>query len=357
MQTSRSSDVLRDILAVDIGGGTQDILLWNPGTLVENAHKLVVPAPTVLVGRDISNYTRNRQPICLVGHTMGGGGSTRAIRRHLDQGLRVYALPGAALTIHDDLDRVRDLGVEIVEKPPEKVAQIVLQDLDVERLRQAFEVFGLDLPESTAVAVQDHGFAPRESNRMARFRYWKGLLDSGGDLRNWAMTGPPAYMTRMLAVTASVPGTLVLDTGLAAILGALLDPLGRRRQARGLTVVNLGNFHTVAALVLDNRVFGLYEHHTGLLDSGKLTRDLAAFRARRLSNQQVFDDNGHGCAYAETVPDCDFEPLLVTGPKRRLFQLPAQTAAAPFGDMMLTGCFGLIRAVCWHNQWSVAEFE
>lgn len=357
MATAQSPNSARNILAVDIGGGTQDILLWTPEMPVENAHKLVVPSPTVLVGREIADATWNRQAICLVGQTMGGGASSRAVQRHLNAGLKVYALPAAALTIHDELERVRDLGVEIVEEPPATARRIRLQDLDMQRLREAFAVFSLELPDTVAVAVQDHGFAPGQSNRIARFQYWQKLLDRGGDLRSWALLEPPSSMTRMLAVKESAPAALVLDTGLAAILGALLDPFARSRRRQGLTVVNIGNFHTVAALVHEGRVYGIYEHHTGLLDSLSLGRDLQAFAGARLSHQEVFDANGHGCAYADSIPACGFEQLLVTGPQRRRFQLPDSTAAAPFGDMMLTGCFGLARAACWQNRWSVTEFE
>ncbi len=34
-------------------------------------------------------------------------------------------------------------------------------------------------------------------------------------------------------------------------------------------VVNLGNAHTFAALVQADRLWGIYEHHTGLLDPGQ----------------------------------------------------------------------------------------
>jgi hypothetical protein len=46
-------------------------------------------------------------------------------------------------------------------------------------------------------------------------------------------------------------------------------------------------------------------------------------------------------------PPCWRVPLIVTGPRRELLagsELPAEFAA-PHGDMMLTGCFGLLRAL------------
>jgi len=37
------------LLAIDVGRGTQDILVYEPGRAVENSMKLVLPSPTVVV--------------------------------------------------------------------------------------------------------------------------------------------------------------------------------------------------------------------------------------------------------------------------------------------------------------------
>ena len=65
------------------------------------------------------------------------------------------------------------------------------------------------------------------------------------------------------------------------------------------------------------------------------------------------DDGGHGAVLdeawlREAAGDDPLAllPLIVTGPRRALLEsssLPL-TFAAPHGDMMLTGCFGLLRA-------------
>ncbi|MER3515433.1 MAG: pyruvate formate lyase-activating protein, partial [Chloroflexota bacterium] len=39
------------ILAVDVGTGTQDILLYDSDVELENCLKLVMPAPTMLIAR------------------------------------------------------------------------------------------------------------------------------------------------------------------------------------------------------------------------------------------------------------------------------------------------------------------
>ena len=61
------------ILAVDVGTGTQDILLFESGKTIENCFKLVMPSPTVIVAERIKRATQRGQPILLTGVTMGGG--------------------------------------------------------------------------------------------------------------------------------------------------------------------------------------------------------------------------------------------------------------------------------------------
>ena len=61
------------ILAVDVGTGTQDILLFESGKTIENCFKMVMPSPTVIVAERIKHATRRGQPLLLTGVTMGGG--------------------------------------------------------------------------------------------------------------------------------------------------------------------------------------------------------------------------------------------------------------------------------------------
>jgi uncharacterized protein (DUF1786 family) len=82
------------------------------------------------------------------------------------------------------------------------------------------------------------------------------------------------------------------------------------------------------------------------LDEDKLSVHLDRFRKGYLSNQEVFDDMGHGC---HTLPGArdrgSFEHLSITGPNRERFAPLGGHMAAPYGDMMLTGCFGLVEAL------------
>jgi uncharacterized protein (DUF1786 family) len=333
------------LMTIDVGGGTQDIYIWEPGQPVENGVKLVMPAPTQVLGRRIRRLTAMEQPIFLIGRVMGGGAVTQAVRNHMGHGLPVYATPQAAFTFSDRLEVVEDWGVVLTETPPPEAVPLTMGDVDVDGLRQALMAFEVPFPTHFAVAVQDHGFYPQGSNRRFRFQCWENFLAHGGQLADLAYREPPGHFTRMAAVADTLPGALLMDTCTAGVRGALLDPQAREHLDSGLTVVNAGNAHTFAALVRGDRLWGIYEHHTGLLNPEKFFSHLERFQQGKLTNDEIFDDQGHGCAYVPGFSSKgEFAFTVITGPRRRLAQDWPGVFAAPFGDMMLSGCFGLVAA-------------
>ncbi|MCL5265664.1 MAG: DUF1786 domain-containing protein [Chloroflexi bacterium] len=333
------------ILAIDVGAGTQDILLYDSGQPMENCVKLVVPCQTVIVARRIARATERGEHIFLAGNLMGGGACVRAVTRHIESGLRVYATELAAKTLNDNLDKVRHTGVEIVDAPPTDAAEIDTRDIDLGSLRQALGIFETELPDRFAVAVQDHGESVRISNREFRFEHFRRIVKAGGELRHLAFRSAPEYLTRMVAVQRDVPNCIVMDTGPAAIWGSLYDPIVAERNEGGIIMVNIGNAHTFGALVRDRRIWGLFEHHTGGMTPDKLANYVKRLRQADLPHEEVFADGGHG-SYVH--PDFDagsgFGFVSVTGPNRGMANGLGYHFAAPFGDMMLTGCFGLVGA-------------
>ncbi|HHW41117.1 MAG TPA: DUF1786 domain-containing protein [Syntrophomonadaceae bacterium] len=338
--------MVETILAVDIGAGTQDILLYEEGIPVENCVKLVLPSQTRIMAGRIARATAQKQDIYLCGSLMGGGPIVRALRQHLAAGLGVYATPYAAKTIRDDIREVEAMGVQIVEKMPQKdCIGLYLQDLDLDGLGQALSLFDVAIPETVAVAVQDHGEAIGKSNRKFRFEHWEAFLARGGRISDLIYREVPPYLTRMLAVQEAAPGALMMDTGAAAIRGALLDPVVGGKQEEGVMVVNVGNQHVLAALVKGERIWGIFEHHTGLMTHDKLRDYLSRFARGEVTNEEVYNDGGHGCARLADAPGPDsFNFIAVTGPQRKMAE-GLGYFAVPFGDMMLSGCFGLVAAV------------
>ncbi|MBU2549065.1 MAG: DUF1786 domain-containing protein [Proteobacteria bacterium] len=339
------------IMAIDVGGGTQDILLYDPDQPIENAVKLVLPSPTVIAARRVAAVTRAGRPLFLSGRVMGGGAVGKAVRSHIESGLKVFSLPDPALTLHDDLDKVASWGVSLVESRPDgEAVEVVLGDVDLEAIGATLSRFEVSLPQVTVLAIQDHGFSPRASNRLTRFAQWRRFLDAGGDIGGLIFPQPPAELTRWIAAARAAPGAFFMDTAAAALRGAILDDWAAERLEAGLLAVNVGNEHTVAALVRGRRVWGVYEHHTGLLDSARLADQMERFAAGDLAHEDVFDQYGHGVAFQPGYRDlAPFHEVVVTGPNRAL-ALGLGRMAAPYGEMMLSGCFGLVQAVREHFQ-------
>ncbi len=331
------------LLAIDVGMGTQDILLYDSKKSIENCFKLVLPSQTQIIAQRISQETRLKHDILLAGETMGGGPCSAAVRKHIESGLTVFATERAALTLDDDLDTVKEMGVVIAgedEADELKATSIEMRDVDKPALEKALGLFGISLPDNFAVAVQDHGYSPLASNRIFRFEYFRDVIKKGGALDSLVYKGNiPERFSRMKAVERTLPGALLMDTGMAAIRGALLDESAKPPYI----AVNIGNGHTLAGVVDDGRLVSYLEHHTSQMTAGKLDDYLKRLCGGTLDFREVFDDGGHGCYIGEAT-----EPgsILVTGPKREIMRRSKQELhfAAPFGDMMLTGCFGLMDA-------------
>jgi uncharacterized protein (DUF1786 family) len=337
------------VLAIDIGAGTQDIVLYDSAQPVENAVKLVMPSQTQVVAARIREVTRAGRPLHLAGRLMGGGASSDAIAAHLAAGLSVSATPDAARTLHNRPERVAALGVVLREEAPTDAVVVALGDIDLAAIARALGEFGVAMPEVVAIAVQDHGYRPGAGNNDVRFEYLQGLIAGGGDLAGMVFTEPPPAMTRMASVAASAPGAYLMDTGAAAVLGVLGDPVvGAAVRTTGAIVVNVGNMHTFAALVRGRRLYGLFEHHTGGMTPELLTALVEALRAGTLDAAGFasrFD--GHGAAIADGyAADGPFPFVAITGPNRGRMRGLGYYEAAPHGDMMLAGSYGLVEGVC-----------
>jgi uncharacterized protein (DUF1786 family) len=348
------------ILTVDIGTGTQDLYLFRAGLALENGFKLVMPSPTMRIRGQIQRATAAGEAVLLTGVMMGGGPCHWAAEAHREAGYPLFATPEAARTFNDDLDWVQnEMGVEILNQPEalrrDSVTRIEMRDFDYPAIHKAFEAFGFDLdPDAVCVAVFDHGAAPRGvSDRQFRFDYLEDRIASENSLAGFAFLAEdvPPSMTRMQAVVASAEEiacpVVLMDTAPAAVLGATLDPQVADRERK--LVANVGNFHTLAFRLGPEGIEGLFEHHTGFLDRPKLEALLHSLAEGSITHEQVFDDHGHGALTLDGAPhDLDSGPfgVAVTGPRRSLLRGSRLRPyfAAPFGDMMITGCFGLLAA-------------
>ncbi|HSL42498.1 MAG TPA: DUF1786 domain-containing protein [Anaerolineales bacterium] len=356
------------ILTVDIGTGTQDILLYDSNLDIENGFKLVLPSPTMMIHRRVKQALAAQTPLLFTGHQMGGGPSAWAIEEAAQAGIPVYMTPSAATTLNDELDKVGALGIKIisddeVEGLRSKVESLELKDFDFELLSKTFEDYGVSLRDlaAIAVAVFDHGNAPAGvSDRQFRFDYLDERIRAKNALAAFAYLSNdiPKIMTRLQSVADSdgqLPCPLVvMDTAPAAILGADFDPMVATRKHK--IICNVGNFHTLAFRLGEQGIEGVFEHHTGEIDLPKLEALLRALADSTLKHEDVFNDMGHGALmYSKETFEFgkdDFD-VVVTGPRRSMFNRKSLLEngkslrpyfATPFGDMMIAGCFGLLAA-------------
>ncbi|MDP2674136.1 MAG: DUF1786 family protein [Dehalococcoidia bacterium] len=366
------------LLAVDMGTGTQDILLFDSSQPVENALQMIMPSATEIAAGRIRKATREGRPVVLTGVTAGGGPCAWALERHLKASLPAFATPEAAKTFDDDLEGVRRLGVELVSEDEAAAVEgehVRLRDLDLDAIRAAFSAFEVDTRfDGLALGCLDHGASPPGySDRLFRFDHLRRVVAARNDLRAFAYLPQelPEYLTRartlMDAADADVPAVF-LDTGPAAALGALQDPQVAAREEQ--LVLNLGNMHALAFHLRGTRIVSLYEHHTGEITAEQIVDFSRRLIEGTLAHEEVFGTKGHGVYYTdadtahpvaggdsprrEPVEEssaiegrADDGPLVaVTGPQRGKLRGSALEPyfAVPHGDMMVSGCYGLLWA-------------
>jgi len=333
------------ILAIDIGAGTQDILLFDSEKKIENCTSLVLPTPSKILAERLIKIESD---LYVRGDTIGGGSLSRAILSHLKKGYRVAMEESAAFSIRNDLDEVRSMGVEVGSNPsPGHFQELEICEIDLGLLSHFLTQFGEDFNfDVIAVAVQDHGVAPKGvSDRTFRFDQMEAMLrkDNRPESFHFIEGSIPDYYLRMKSAVKAVRRTfsspiLVMDTAFSAILGCMDEIEGPS------LVVNVGNGHTIAALLINRKIEGLYEHHTHELTPEKLENHLRLFLHGELSREEVFEDNGHGVI--TSTPFFGEVSIRVTGPNRDLFKKTFfhYTYAAPGGNTMMTGPMGLVKA-------------
>lgn len=334
------------ILVIDIGQGTQDILLYDPHKNIENCISLILPSPTALYGKIIDNCSED---LYISGSTIGGGIISRAIKDHIKRGYAVFMETEAAASIRDNLDSVRKMGICIGKPKAEFNGKTLhLREVNLSRLKEFFAHFSEDMDvEVVAIAVQDHGTSPEgKSDRVFRFEVIARRLLQNNLPESFAFWAEeiPSFFTRMTSLAKSIKEQfsgkiLIMDTVFCALLGCIED------RPEPYIIVNVGNDHTLCAIIKDRRIDAIMEHHTGMLTPEKLRALLIRFSSGVVTNQEIYDDWGHGALYINKhcMP---VGHIIATGPHREKMRQTGfpVSFAAPGGNMMLTGPIGLVKA-------------
>jgi len=342
-------------LAIDIGAGTMDILCYVPDEKMH--YKAVVQSPVRTRAAAIEKAGGN---LVVDGVEMGGGPVTGALQARARTHRVAISAPAAA-TLHHDPARVAAMGLQVAGdaeiaglKADRDYTSVTLGDIEPRRIQQIVESFGLPFEfEAVAVCAQDHGAAPPGVShlefrhqlfkaRLDRHPYPHTLLFSRQDL--------PDEFSRLRSIARAVGrfptrNVYVMDSGMAAILGASLDPALIHGQT--FMVLDIATSHTVGAVLSKGELQGSFEYHTHDITLERLEQLLWELPEGKLAHARILAEGGHG-AYLRTAVGYDgLQAIVATGPKRRLLsesKLPI-TWGAPWGDNMMTGCTGLIEAV------------
>jgi uncharacterized protein (DUF1786 family) len=333
-----------ELLAIDIGAGTQDILIYDKDKYIENCVKMILPSYCSIISARVKKATEEGKNIFLHGGIMGGHPMSSSVKKHIKTGYKVYSTETAAKTFRDNLEEIKRWGIEIVPSNPGDSIDLELTDINLDFLAVSLSHYGIKLPSLVAIAVQDHGECIDGSNRKFRFSHWKKFLDKGGNLRELICREPPPYFTRMISIKNSLKcETLFMDTGPAGIIGAFCDKKVEDYKKKGLVIVNIGNQHVICSSVKDDRILAILEHHSREMNEENIIDVIKRFKERNITDDEVFSGRGHGVYFSEDLTeDTSSWPVVITGPKRQLACRGDYYFAVPNGDMMLTGCFGLL---------------
>lgn len=342
-------------LLVDVGAGSMDVLVWDDASGLQL--KAVAVSPVRRLAEEIEATRGN---LVVVGGEMGGGPVSQALAERARE-KRVVMSESAAATIHHDPERVRARGIEVV--PDRETAgfasghgweRVRLADIDPHRLRRLVEPLGTPFAfDLVGVCAQDHGVpATGVSHLEERHRrFTEAFREEAHPARLlYPAAEIPAGLGRLQTMAADAHAiqareVWVMDSGMAAVLGAITDPACRTSRTR--MVLDLATSHTVCALFDHDDLCGFFEYHTRDVTVDKLDELMVALAEGRIRHERVLAEGGHGAWVRRAVGFGQVEIILATGPRRDLVASSRHpiTWGAPLGDNMMTGTAGLLEAI------------
>ena len=342
-------------LLLDVGAGTLDVLWYDAGS--GDVYKAVCRSPVLTVAESAQGL---KGDLVVTGREMGGGAISRVLKERARHAEVVMSVSAAA-TVHHDPERIRSFGIRVVDDEEAvslgqsgQYAHLVTGDVDPGRLERILT--GLGVPFSfdvIGICAQDHGVPPPGVSHLDfRHARFQSMLDRDPSVESLLYRDDeiPEAFNRLRSIAADA-GTLpvkevyVMDSGMAAVLGASLDPAVR--SCRRILVLDVATSHTVAAALEDGSMAGFFEYHTVDVTVSRLEELLEALAEGSLSHEAVLAEGGHGAYVRKAFGWQAVERVVATGPKRALLSgisFPVSWGA-PWGDNMMTGAVGMLEAI------------
>jgi uncharacterized protein (DUF1786 family) len=340
---------------VDIGAGTMDILYYDTETGLH--YKAVARSPVLTVAEKAARLKGN---LLVTGNEMGGGSVSKVLIQRAQEAEVVMSVSSAA-TLHHNPEKIRSWGIRIVDDEKAEdlrhsgdYSALKTGDMEIERLQYITKAIGIPFSfDVVGLCVQDHGVPPEDVSHLDyRHNIFKASLD-----RNpfphallYRYDEVPKTFNRLISVAQSakmLPADeiYVMDSGMAAILGASMD--ARARPKDKILVLDIATSHTVGAAMEGEEIAGFFEYHTHDITLERLETLLEQLPEGKLKHRQILEEGGHGAYTRRAIGFDAVEIIVATGPKRRLVEnsrLPI-VLGAPLGDNMMTGTVGILEAI------------
>lgn len=342
-------------LILDIGAGTMDILYYDVGSGLH--YKAVVRSPV----RTIAEKAAGLQgPLLTTGVEMGGGALSKILAARAGESETVMSASSAA-TVHHDPERVKALGIRILEDSEAEILRnnprynhLLVGDLEPERIRSIVDGFGVPFSfDAVGICAQDHGVPPEGVSHLDyRHHIFKAGLSVNPlpETLLYRREDVPADFNRLssIAKTAEMfrcDEIYVMDSGLAAILGASMDHGARSRDS--VCVLDVATSHTVGAALERGEIAGFFEYHTKDITLERLENLVIELTDGKLEHRKILEEGGHGAFMRKAFGFQAAEIIIATGPKRGLLtgSKLSFVPGAPMGDNMMTGTVGVLEAI------------
>jgi uncharacterized protein (DUF1786 family) len=253
------------------------------------------------------------------------------------------------------------MGIQVVDEnkyeklnEEKKYSSVYLSDLEMDRVGKIIEGMGVPFEfDVVGICAQDHGVPPDGVSHLDfRHNIFQEKLDKLPFPYAMLYRGDevPPIMNRLKSIAEcakqfSAEEVYVMDSGMAAIMGASLDPVAMKKDK--ILVLDIATSHTVGAAIRQGEIFGFFEYHTSDINRDKLDSLLKELADGKLDHKEVLNEGGHGAYIRDAFGSQKVEVIVATGPKRYLMidsSLPV-FFGAPLGDNMMIGTAGLLESI------------
>jgi len=342
-------------LILDIGAGTMDVLYHDTDSGLH--YKAVAKSPVVNLAEKAASLPKD---LLITGREMGGGPISNTIRQRAREGEVVMSVSSAA-TVHHNLERVRSWRIKVIEDSEaeelrhfRRYSTLTVGDLEIARLEHLLKGLGVSFSfDVVGICAQDHGTPPEGVSHLDyRHTLFKASLDENPfpHALLYRADEVPVTLNRLVSIAASarmLPANeiYVMDSGMAAILGATMDHQAKLKEK--VLVVDVATSHTIGAALEGGEIAGFFEYHTHDITLERLESLLCELADGKLVHEHILEEGGHGAYIRKAFGFQAAEIIVATGPRRRMLensQLPI-VFGAPLGDNMMTGTVGVLEAI------------